>query len=127
MRKIRTNRIAEEIKKEISLIIQREMKDPRIDGLISITEVDVTNDLSYAKIYVTCYAAKEKQKEVLQVLKNASGYFRSELGKRIKLRTIPELIFEFDTSLEYGNKINSILADLKKEQEEKNAGSAEDN
>jgi ribosome-binding factor A len=105
-------KINEEIKRELSVLIQDEMKDPRVKGLISITRVDVTNDLRYAKVYVSIMAEPEERKTTLQAIEKAGGYLRSELGKRVKLRYTPELLIKLDDSIEYGVKINEIITGL---------------
>lgn len=110
--KVRPNRVAEEIKREIITIIRNDIKDPRVDGLVSVTDVEVTTDLSYAKIYVSKYGDDLQRDEALQGLEKASGYIRSELSKRLKLRYMPELIFKLDDSLAYGAKIETILNDI---------------
>ena len=109
----RNNRIDEEFKKEISNILSFELKDPRITGLISCTRVHVTPDLKYAKVFVSILNSKDI-KETLAGLKKSSGFVRTELAKRINLRTTPEIIFELDESMEYGAKIDSILKDIMK-------------
>ena len=114
MTKYRISRIAEEIKREVAQMIRDEIKDPRVTGLISVTQVEVTNDLSIAKIYISLLADEEKRKSCLQGLEKASGYIRSELGKRLKLRYIPELAFKMDESIAYGAKISKILAEVNK-------------
>ena len=113
--KIRPNRIAEEIKREIINIIRNDIKDPRVDGLVSVTDVEVTSDLSYAKIYVSKYGTDWQRDEALKGLEKAAGYIRSELSKRLKLRYMPELIFKLDDSLTYGAKIETILNDINKQ------------
>lgn len=115
----RNSRVGEEIKKEISLMIREEMKDPRIKGLISITHVEVTNDLRYAKVYISIMATLEERTVTLQTLKKAGGYLRSELAKRLQLRYTPEILFKFDDSIEYGAKINEILSGFNKKEGEK--------
>jgi ribosome-binding factor A len=115
----RNSRVGEEIKKEISLMIREEMKDPRIKGLISITHVEVTNDLRYAKVYISIMATPEERTVTLQTLKKAGGYLRSELAKRLQLRYTPEILFKFDDSIEYGAKINEILLGFNKKEGEK--------
>ena len=107
----RINRIDEEYKKELSNIIDRELKDPDITGLISVTKVKVSTDLKYAKVYVSIMGAKNLQ-ETMKGLKNASGYIRTELAKRINLRNTPEITFEIDDSIEYGAKIDNILKEI---------------
>ena len=107
----RLNRINEELKKEISNIISFELKNPDATGLISVTKVKITPDLKYAKVYVSMLNSKSKEK-TLEALKKSSGYIRSEIAKRINLRITPELVFEEDDSMEYGEKIDKILKDL---------------
>jgi len=111
MAKIRVGRVSEQIKKELSLIIQTELKDPRI-GFITVTGVETTNDLSQARVYLSVLGSDEQKEETLRALSKASGYLRSELGKRVKLRHTPELQFKFDSSIEYGSRIESLLSDI---------------
>lgn len=110
--KIRPNRVAEEMKREIVSIIRQDIKDPRVDGLVSVTDVEVTNDLSYAKIFISKYGTAYSREEALKGLEKASGFIRSELSKRLKMRYVPELIFKLDDSLEYGAKIETILNNI---------------
>ena len=115
----RLGRIDEEYKKEISQIIGYELKNPNVTGMISVTKVKVTNDLKFAKVYVSILNSKNI-KDTLAGLKKSSGYIRSELAKRVNLRNTPELIFELDDSIEYGAKIDSILKEImpKKDEQE---------
>lgn len=117
----RQGRIDEEFKKEISSIINYDLKNPNVTGMVSVTRVKVTPDLKYAKVAVSILNSKNI-KTTLSGLKSSSGYIRSELAKRVNLRNTPELVFELDESLEYGAKIDSILSDImkdiKKEDEE---------
>lgn len=110
----RFNRIDEELKREISQIINYELKNPNVTGLISVTKANVTKDLKYAKVYVSILNSKNI-KETLAGLKKSSGYIRSEIAKRINLRVTPELIFELDDSIEYGAKIDTILKEIMKD------------
>ena len=110
----RFGRIDEEFKKEISQIINYELKEPSVTGMISVTKVKVTTDLSYAKVAVSILNSKNV-KETLAGLKKSAGFIRSELAKRINLRNTPEIIFELDDSLEYGARIDSILKDIMKD------------
>ena len=114
----RLGRIDEEYRKEISQIIGYELKNPNVTGMISVTKVKVTNDLKFAKVYVSILNSKNV-KDTLAGLKKSSGYIRSELAKRINLRNTPELIFELDDSIEYGAKIDSILKEIMPKKEEK--------
>ncbi len=110
--KIRPNRVAEEIKRELVAIIRSELKDPRVDGLVSVTDVEVTSDLSYAKVFISKYGSESSRQDALKGLEKAAGFIRSELSKRLKLRYMPELIFVLDDSLEYGAKIETILNNI---------------
>ena len=114
--KVRPNRIGEEIKKELVLLIRNGIKDPRVDSLISITDVEVTRDLSYATVYISRYGSEKERNDALEGMKAAAGFMRSELSKRLKLRTVPELIFKLDDSLQYGAKIETILQQIHREQ-----------
>ncbi|MCR4440924.1 MAG: 30S ribosome-binding factor RbfA [Peptococcaceae bacterium] len=109
----RLARIAEEVKKELSQMIREEIKDPRVKGLISITHVEITSDLRYAKVYVSMFANENESERSFKGLEKASGYLRSELAKRLQLRFTPELIFKPDNSIAYGSKINKIIAEMK--------------
>ncbi len=107
----RLGRIEEEYRKELSQIIGYGLKNPNVTGLISVTKVKVSNDLKYAKVYVSILNAKNL-KDTLAGLKKSSGFIRSELARRVNLRNTPELVFELDDSLEYGAKIDTILKEI---------------
>lgn len=107
----RMDRVNEEFKKEISKIIDQDLKNPNITGIISVTKVKTSSDLKSARVYISLLNSKSK-KNTMQGIKNASGFIRSELAKRVNLRYTPELIFELDESLEYGAKIDSILNEI---------------
>ncbi|MGF7186021.1 ribosome-binding factor A [Desulfitispora alkaliphila] len=113
----RAHRVAGEIKKEIAQIVREEAKDPRI-GTLTITDVEVTNDLRHANIYISTLGQKDIE-GCKQALGKASGYIRSELAKRIRLRYAPELHFKLDDSQTYGEKINKLLDKVKGEDNEK--------
>ena len=110
--KNRMNRIDEQIKEEVSKIISQEIQDPHFTGMVSVTKVKTTPDLRYSRVYVSMIGCKS-QKENLTILKKSSGYIRTLLAKRINLRITPELVFEFDESIEYGSRIDKILKDMK--------------
>ena len=116
--KVRPNRIGEEIKKEVVLLIRNGIKDPRVDSLLSITDVEVTRDLSYATIYISRYGSEQQRQDALDGMKAAAGFIRSELSRRLKLRTVPELIFKLDDSLEYGAKIETILHQIDEDEQQ---------
>lgn len=111
MAKVRVGRVGEQIKKELSQIIQTELKDPRI-GFITVTGVEVTNDLSQAKVYLSVLGSEEQKEETLKAIARGTGFIRSELGKRMRLRHTPELVFKFDASIEYGSRIEALLEQI---------------
>ncbi len=111
----RLNRVNEELKKELSSIVSYELKNPNVTGMVSVTKVKITPDFKYAKVYVSILNAKNVQK-TLEGLKESAGFMRSRLAKTVNLRITPELTFELDDSLEYGEKIDRVLKDLKKEE-----------
>lgn len=113
MAKIRVGRVGEQIKKELSQIIQTELKDPRI-GFITVTGVEVTNDLSEAKVYLSVLGSDEQKEATLKALASGTGFIRSELGKRMRLRHTPVLLFKFDSSIEYGSRIEALLENINK-------------
>ena len=106
---IKVDRINTQIQREISLILQNEVRDRDL-RMCTITAVETTNDLSIAKIYVTFLNSSSKKG--LDALQRSNGYIRTLLAKKLKIRKCPELHFVLDTSLEYGNKIESILKEL---------------
>ena len=105
----RIDRVNDDIQAALSTLL-RSVKDPRVQqGLISVTHVETTGDLKYAKVYLSVLGL-ENAKEFKRGLKSASGWLRRELGGRLSLRNTPELIFELDNSLEYGAHINELLS-----------------
>ncbi|MGM9578168.1 MAG: 30S ribosome-binding factor RbfA [Evtepia sp.] len=106
----RIGRINEEIQRELSALL-RTVKDPRVHGLVSITHVDTTSDLRYAKVYVSVLD-KSDVKDVIRGLKSAGGYLRRELGRALSLRYTPELVFQEDTSIDKGTHILKLLNDI---------------
>lgn len=105
-------RINDEIKKELSEIIRADLKDPRVGVITSVLKVETTNDLKYCKVYISVLGDEEKKKEVMSVIKGASGFIRSLIAKRINLRITPEFRFILDDSLDYSFKIDKILKDI---------------
>lgn len=114
MSKLRANRVAEQIKKELGDILTRKIKDPRV-GFVTVTDVEVTGDLQQAKIFISVLGDDSQKQETLTGLSKAKGFIRSEIGSRIRLRKTPEIMFAFDEALEYGNRIETILHELNKE------------
>lgn len=108
----RANRVAEEIKREVTQMLRHEIKDPRV-GFVTVTDVEVTPDIRYAKVFISIYGDEESKKQSIKVLENAKGLVRSELGKRMRLRYTPEVSFKFDASIEYGARIMKLLEEVK--------------
>ena len=111
----RADRIAELIQVEISDILLKQIRDPRIHTL-TITGVKVTDDLRLAKVFFVELAQDAVQTETLAGLEKATGFLRRELGKRLRLRVVPDLIFREDTSFAYGNRIERLLAEINREE-----------
>ena len=115
----RQGRLGEEIKKIISDMLMKDLKDPRLEGFISISEVEVTRDGSYATCYVTVLDQTKSEEEklakeeaVIAGLNSAKGKMRTEIGRLIKMRRAPELIFKMDRSMDYGRHIDEVLSGL---------------
>lgn len=115
MNKTRMSRVGEEIKKELSILLQRGLKDPRI-GFVTVTDVEVSSDLQLAKVFVSIFGSEEERKASLAGLQKAKGYLRTEIGKRVKMRHIPDFTFKLDESIDYGSKIESILREISTEE-----------
>ena len=113
----RANRVAEEIKKEVTQMIRDEIKDPRV-GFVTVTAVEVTPDIRYAKIFVSVYGEGEARANSLEALDKAKGLVRSEIGKRMRLRYAPEISFKFDPSIEHGAHIMKLLSEVKHSESE---------
>ncbi len=110
----RVDRVSEDIKREIAAII-RELKDPRIQGMLTVVNVDVNSDASAAKVYVSAMEGIETAKLAVKGLTSATGFIRREVGKRLHLRKTPELKFIADNSIEKGMNIASMLNNIDKE------------
>ena len=113
----RIERVNNLIRREISELIQRQIKDPRLNAFVTITEVDTSPDLKYAKIFVSCISGKQEEQKTLKVLNTAAGFLRTELAKNLKLRRIPELSFYWDDSIERGDRILRLIDQVSSEQE----------
>ncbi|MFC7061166.1 30S ribosome-binding factor RbfA [Halobacillus seohaensis] len=111
MNDLRANRVGEQMKKELTDIISKKIKDPRV-GFVTITEVKVTGDLQQAKVFISVLGDDKQKHDTLVGLAKAKGFIRSEIGQRIRLRKTPEIMFEFDEAIEHGNRIETILKDL---------------
>lgn len=108
----RIDKINEEVRRELAGII-RNLKDTRIPLMTSVVAVSVTNDLRYAKAYISVMGDEETQKKAMEGLKSAAGFVRREIGKKIDLRYTPEFIFELDHSIEHGAHIDELLKKCK--------------
>lgn len=115
---LRSTRVGEQMKKELSEILGRKIKDPRV-GFVTVTDVEVTGDLQQAKVYISVLGDAEKREDTLKGLAKAKGFIRSELGQRIRLRKTPEISFEFDESIDYGNRIENLLHQIQEENKDK--------
>ncbi len=111
----RIERVNSLIRQELSDLLQRQVKDPRLGGFISITEVVTSPDMKYAKVYTSYLGDDAQKQEVLNVLTSASAFFRRELAKRRKMRHTPELDFRLDTSIERGDRIMRLIDGVKSE------------
>lgn len=110
----RVYRISEEVKKVVSELIFNGLKDPRINSMTTITNVEVTRDLRFAKIYVSVLGNKEEKENTITGLESAKGFIRKEIGKKIDLRYVPEPIFYLDESIEQGIYMSKLIDDLSK-------------
>lgn len=119
----RTQRIAEQIQRDLAQLIQREIKDPRL-GMVTISFVKVARDLGYAEVYITVLPLGEQTEEQalessLEVLKEAAGYLRTELARNMQLRTVPRLRFHFDATIDRGRRLHSLIEQTIRESKEK--------
>ncbi|MGT2712493.1 30S ribosome-binding factor RbfA [Streptococcus oriscaviae] len=111
----RTDRVGMEIKREVNEILQKKVRDPRVQG-VTITDVQMVGDLSVAKVYYTIMSNLASDNQKAQTgLEKATGTIKRELGRKLTLYKIPDLVFEKDQSIEYGNKIDQMLRDLNKD------------
>lgn len=111
---IKNTRVNAVVQQELSLLISREIKDPRISPLTSVVAVDVTPDLKQAKVYISVLGDEEKKKETYEGLKSASSHLRAMLAKNINLRNTPQLEFIMDQSIEYGVNMSKLIDDVNK-------------
>ncbi len=120
----RTERINELLRDEISELIQRQLKDPRLAGMVTVTEVVTAPDLSTAKVYVSVMGSDEEKQSSLQTLRHAAGFFHRKL-LRLRMRRVPELDFRLDVSLERGDRVLGLLRELEQGRQPQSGGSAE--
>lgn len=115
---LRANKVGEQMKKELGEIIGRKIKDPRV-GFVTVTDVQVTGDLQQATVFISVLGDEEQKENTLKGLAKAKGFIRSEIGQRIRLRKTPEIFFEFDESIDYGNRIETLLTQIQNEKQTK--------
>jgi ribosome-binding factor A len=112
----RKQRLQETIRAELSEIIRREMRDPRFtEGLLSITDVDVSQDLKHATVFVSVFGDEQARKDILNALRGATGVMRGELGRRKVLKSVPELSFKYDEAIERGSHMFEVLERIRRE------------
>ncbi|ERH64353.1 MULTISPECIES: 30S ribosome-binding factor RbfA [Pantoea] len=125
----RPQRVAQELQKEIAIILQREIKDPRLGMMVTVSGVEVSRDLAYAKVFVTFLNDQDEEavKNGLKALKEASGYIRILLGKAMRLRIVPELTFFYDNSLIEGMRMSNLVSNvIRNDAERRGESPAED-
>jgi ribosome-binding factor A len=111
----RIERINNLIRRELSELIQNEVRDPRLDSFVTVTEVSTSADLRHAKIYVSSMSGKQEEKSILEALNSATGFLRTGLAGKIRIRRIPELSFYWDDSIEHGDRILRMIDNLRQE------------
>lgn len=104
----RGQRVAEQIRRDLAELIRLEVKDPRV-GFISLTDVELSADFAHAKVFFSSMKGEEGLAEILRGLQRASGFLRRELGKRVRIHTLPELHFVYDCSLEQGSRLSALI------------------
>ena len=105
----RIERVNSLIRQEISELLQRQVKDPRLGNFIAVTAVATSPDMKYAKVFVSRIGGDQEKQETLSVLASASGFFRKELTKRLRIRRVPELSFQWDDSIERGDRLSQLI------------------
>lgn len=110
----RSQRVAEQIRRELAELIRLEVKDPRV-GFITLTDVEVTPDYAHAKVFFTSMQGEEGLDEILRGLRRASGFLRRELGRRVRIHTLPELHFHYDASVERGSRLSRLIDEVVRE------------
>ncbi|HAA08218.1 MAG: 30S ribosome-binding factor RbfA [Syntrophomonadaceae bacterium] len=116
MSRRRQERMAVELKKVLSRILQEEIKDPRLDfSAVSVSQVELSNDLSHARVFISIMGDDEKQQETMKALEKARGFIRSRIAEEIQVRHVPEIDFRLDRSIEHGIRISSLLDKIMEE------------
>ncbi|HQZ02000.1 MAG TPA: 30S ribosome-binding factor RbfA [Thauera sp.] len=120
----RSQRVVEQIRRELAELIRLEVKDPRV-GFITLTDVEITPDYAHAKVFFTSMTGADDVPEILQGLRRASGFLRRELGRRIRIHTIPELHFNYDRSVEEGSRLSRLIDEVVREDEARHQDESE--
>ena len=124
----RPQRVSQELQKEIAIILQREIKDPRLGMMTTVSGVEVSRDLAYAKVFVTFLNDKDENaiKEGIKVSQDASGYIRTLIGKAMRLRIVPELTFFYDNSLVEGMRMSNLVSNVIRNDDERRVNDSDD-
>lgn len=120
MARYRSGRINEEMKKELAALVMTDIRDPRLTAMVSITDVEVTKDLSYAKVYVSIFGTEKEKADSLEAIKNASSFLRREIGRKMNLRHTPELVIMLDTTIDRGMHIDDLIRRISNDKDDKN-------
>ena len=112
--RIRPEKVAHLMRREVADILERKLRDPGLVSTVTVTDVQVTHDLSFAKIFVTVLGDQAARGQAMEALKRATGFVRHELGDRLDLREVPELRFEYDVSLDRGHRVEDLLRKIEK-------------
>jgi ribosome-binding factor A len=118
----RIERVSSLMRHEISGLLQRQVKDPRLSQFVAVTEVSLSADMKYAKVFVTCMGSEEEKQAMLKGLGAASNFLRNQLAKRLRLRRIPELNFEWDDSIERGDHLLQLIDKISTERSTQEPG-----
>jgi len=114
----RIQRVNTMLRKEISDLVQHQLRDPRLGEFVAVTDVETSPDLQFAKVFVSSIGGQEEESQVLEVLNSAAGFLRSELARNVRMRRIPELHFVWDSSIERGDRILRLLDQVNAERED---------
>lgn len=121
----RKTRVGDEMKRVLASVIKTELRDPRIPDLLSITDVVVSKDLSHAKVYFSVLGDEEVKAAAAQALVSAKGFLRREVGQRMKLRVVPEIVFKEDDSIERGFEMDRLIEQVRAQDSDKRNGAEE--
>jgi ribosome-binding factor A len=122
--RIRPEKVAHLMRREVADILETKLRDPRLGRTVTVTDVEVTHDLSYARIYVTVLGDEAVRKSSLEALASAAGFVRREIGQRLKLREVPEIRFTYDDSLNQGARVEDLLRKLERGEPVEDGGEA---